>query len=503
MRHGTSVCAVSMVFLSAAAGQPAGPGDGAAAPGAARRVGTPNVLWRVPLKSTSFGGGSVADVDGDGTLDIAFCTYFGDSRVRVLRGKDGKEIWSFEAGSGGGKGDACLDASCRFTDLDGDGKLELVAPVSNTSQVIVFDAATGAKKWVYEAGYGECIDTPPWIGDTNGDGKPDIVVGTFKSRLHVISGADGKRIRTVQIAPKGAVQSCPVVMDLNGDGFLDYIAATFNGDNRVVAADGAVSEPPLKEGEAGPRAVHELWHVQTGGAMYHGPSVGDLDGDGVPDFAIGSYDGKVRAFKRDGKELWTAAPGERYIMAPTVMADVDGDGKSEVIAAGDRVSAIRADGTTLWSVEFDKPGMHWSVTRGVSVADLDGDGGPDLAAMNGRGLFKVLRGRDGATLYELDVSTLATGKVQAASHLPIIADFDGDGKLDVFMVVGGDMKDKHGMAVCLTGFGGSTRNADGSPAGWFMHRHDPTNTGNVGTQLEPALRERLVPRPQGTRSGEP
>jgi outer membrane protein assembly factor BamB len=465
------------------------------------------VLWSVPLKSTSFGGGAVADVNADQILDVAFCTYFGDSKVRVLSGKDGQEIWAYDAATKPAKGDACLDASCRFVDLGSDGSLELVVPVSNTSQVFAFDAASGAKRWTYEAGYGECIDTPPWIGSI--DGAVRVVVGTFKGRLHVIDAVAGTRIRTVQIVGKGAVQSCPVVMDLNADGRDDYLATSFNGDGRIVAADGAArddlpaTQPAPVQGEdnnkpATPPAVHELWHVQSSSKMlYHGPSVGDLDGDGAADFVIGAYDGKVYAMRKDGTKLWTTEPIERYIMGPTAIADVDGDLKPDVIVASDKVTVLRGhDGSVVWSVPFDSASSAWSVTRGVSIADMDGDGMPDLCAMNGRGIFKVLRGSDGATLHEYDAAQLCTHKVTSNSHVPLIADFDGDGKVDVFFVVGYGSSQKldegTGVAVCVTGFGGPARTKDGALNGWFMHRHDQHNTGNIATPLPESLRKRLT-----------
>src|SRR5262249_10277428 len=152
-----------------------------------------------------------------------------------------------------------------------------------------------------------------------------------------------------------------------------------------------------------------------------GPSVGDLDGDGKPDFAIGTYDGKVYAFHADGSKLWTSGKVERYIMGPTASADLDGDGKPEVIVAGEKVTVRRgADGSVVWSVPFDAPGSYWAVTRGVSIADMDGDGKPDLCALNGRGLFKVLRGSDGATLYEFDTASIYDGKADSCSNLPLV-----------------------------------------------------------------------------------
>jgi outer membrane protein assembly factor BamB len=198
------------------------------------------------------------------------------------------------------------------------------------------------------------------------------VVGTFKGRLHVIDGATGARKQVLDVAP-GAVQSCPIVIDLDGDGEVELVAANFRGDHRVhaVRADGT-----------------ELWHVQTGDHIYHGPALADLNDDGEPELVVGSYDGKIYCCRaRDGKLLWTAAPGDRYFMSPCAIADVDVDGRPEVIVASERLTVLRGDGSVVYSVPTGTPddGSGHAVTRGVSIADLDGDGALDLAFLTGRG----------------------------------------------------------------------------------------------------------------------
>lgn len=428
----------------------------------ALHAGALTVSWSMALGAPSFGGASAADLDADGALDLVFGTYFGDSRALALRGASGEVLWQSEQGDGAGK--ACLDASFRVVDVNGDQRLDVLVPVSNRMLLLALDARTGKEHW--RADLGAATDSPPCVVDTDGDGVLDVVLGTFAGELRVLRGTDGLLLRRVPVA-EGAVQTCPVVMDVDGDGALDFLAGTFNRSNCYVARSG--------------RDGSELWRVPftTEGrnplGVYHGPAVGDLDGDGTAELVLSSYDGIVRCIRaRDGFELWRVKTGDRYFMAPPAMADLDADGRLDVVVSSQQLTRIDGSGNVVFRVPLGGGRTGAAADRGPSLSDLDGDGLVDIATLRGDGLFSVHRGTDGARLYEFDAATLTQKRIASSSHGPILADLTGDGRLDAFFVVGAGVPetDRHGLAVMLTGFAGSG-------PGWPMLRHDVRNTGTI------------------------
>lgn len=370
------------------------------------------VAWTVALKSSAFGGACAADVDGDGKLELAFGTYFGDSRAIVLHG-DGTGMW--ERDFGGEKGSACLDASFRFADLDHDGELELLVPVSNGCALHALDARKGTVRWTYQTGANDCIDSAAALAEVAG--APAIVFGSFQGRLHVVRN-DGALLRRVPVG-KGFVQTCPLVLDADGDGTADFIAGIFKGDNRLYCRSG--------------KDDSELWHAQTAVGreldlgIYHGPALGDLDGDGTPELVLCAYDGIVRCLRlKDGKELWRVQPGDKYMMAPPAIADVDGDGAPEVIIASQRVTVIERTGKVRYSTPIAPAASYLAADRGPSLADLDGDGKIDIAVLRADGWFGVLRGSTGELLWQLPAAKVTRKPVRGCMHGPLLADLDGD-----------------------------------------------------------------------------
>ncbi len=330
-------------------------------------------------------------------------------------------------------------------------------------------------------------------GDYDGDGLPDLVLGApeaapgglvLAGAVEVRSGLDGTLILRLDGARAGAAFGAAVaaVGDVNGDGVPEILV-------------GAPFDSPGGRPEAGTATLYSgasgavLWSIagpkdaeKMGNAV---AEVGDVDGDGAPDVVIGShaaFDNTVRHAGRavvlsgaTGALLFNfAGPQEHAHFGFGVAGpgDLDGDGVPDVAVGGYGVETLGianagavmaysgADGHLLW--QYD--GLRVHAHRGEKLApagDFDGDGVPDLLDGSQRSLGKpfavyagavvVHSGVDGSILFERRGTSDGEG---LGSSVASAGDLDGDG-LPEFLVgaPGADPNGKTdaGQLLVLTG----------------------------------------------------
>jgi outer membrane protein assembly factor BamB len=408
----------------------------------------PQILWWFDLDAPSYGSAAVGDIDKDGKLEIVFGTYFGDEHIYALNADSGTLLWSYNTGG-------CNDASPAIADVNLDDTLDVVVPASSPCRVYCFNGVTGRVEWSISTG-SNSIDSPPAIADLDNDGKPEIVFGTFYGYVYCLNGEDGSQCWRINLGTNSYIQSGPGVLDLDGDNQLDLVVAQWAGDCRIYAL----------RGDSGT----VKWHsdVPTDW-MYHGGSFADIDEDGKPEIAIGCYDNKVYLLNgEDGSLVWDY-PAPYYVGAPTSIADLNNDGHLEIVfASWIRIGALSHTGSLLWSYTAGEGNF-----RGAAIADVDSNGVLDVAFGADDGILRVLTGDSGQVVWTYNLQA-HYGKTFEMDHAPVIADFNNDGKLDIFIIGGYGNSSQpelsHGRAYALTA-------GDGTGPGWPMFRHDLNHSG--------------------------
>jgi hypothetical protein len=200
------------------------------------------------------------------------------------------------------------------------------------------------------------------------------------------------------------------------------------------------------------RSFDRVQLLEEKGETSAGVSLGDLNGDGLPDIALGKgrhWPLFNRVLLNDGHGGFIAtnlgtAPDRTYSAA---LADVDGDGHLDIVVSNDdpdRKLVYRNDGKGHFT-EFGTFGdPKWS-TRYVTLADLNGDGYPDIVAANRGDYPDPVDGKPGkgpqAPTPNYVCLNDGKGHFPACQPLPktesatsiVAADFDGDGALDLFV----------------------------------------------------------------------
>lgn len=455
---------------------------------------------------------AIADLDGDGKVEIVVATWSGTIYVVNAKGQD-LPGWPKRMP---------LVPSCPLDP-------------SKPKPPMCMDAQHDFARGTYGA---------PVIVDMNKDGRPEIVIGAFDGNLWVykidatvLDGFPVALVAKTTVTPgPSRIMSTPTVADLNGDGIPEIMS----GSNQQVGGGGSAGQVFAVDGRGnaapgGPYLPNwpftvtslKLFPVVAEGIVAS-QAVADFDGDGVADVLVqgnGSRPLVVRAdpgvqvklddppnrlpprvddngMTDNGFEA-TSIFGEKTKAKEDVMfplfsqpsiGDMDQDGVPDVVISG---GSLTLAGALAGGGRRADPGQHllglWSGKTGKmlpgspiliedytflvnhAIADVSGDDYPE--AITGSGGY-FLHAADACGREAEGFPKFTNGWIAAAAA---VGDVDGDAQKSIETVVG----TREGYL-----FAWHTRGRAGGPVEWESFHHDNANTGNYATKLEQGRAQR-------------
>ncbi|HYD09659.1 MAG TPA: VCBS repeat-containing protein, partial [Acidimicrobiales bacterium] len=279
-------------------------------------------------------------------------------------------------------------------------------------------------------------------GDIDGDGDVDLATADSADLAWYENQLGTWARRTLSSDGGGGTGDDDVALgDIDGDGDLDAVGAwsASTADVRWYENNGTPA------GGAWAPLV-----IATGGGQKVGVDVADVNRDGDLDVVVAASADGLTYYDNDGDPSdggWTAQAVDATVefVQDVEIADVDGDGWPDIVAAtrvGDSYSWYRNDETPAagtWAQDEVATGRD--ETYAVDAADIDGDGDMDIAgatfAPGGTLAWFENTAGDGTAWTDHEVATTTTGRDVRAG------DVDGDGDVDLVGVSGAGATDLH------------------------------------------------------------
>ena len=376
-----------------------------------------------PAGSSAYQYPVLADLDGDGDVDVAASQSVNDDRVVWFENTGGGSFALLEP-IGTGLDDI---VALRAADLDRDGDLDLATAASGDSELTWFENTAGdASSWSpHLIAPASPAPTDLAVSDLDQDGDFDLLlaVGTTTRTFENSLGDASQWNNTGNTAASGSDEIA--VGDLDADGDPDVVSASSASSvigwsaNRTIrrsARHPVPSDAPT--GTTDPRAL----------------AAGDFDVDGDEDLAVGSFgSGVVRWHANSGigssfgagQSIDAAAPASEYLGA----VDLDRDGDLDLLASS------KGDERLVWHENRLRQSLAWSehlIDGAIAdpdeaiALDVDGDGDLDVLAGTATSSGPLTLYRNAGLVFSAE--NLDTG---AESRGLVAADFDADGDLDL------------------------------------------------------------------------
>jgi hypothetical protein len=395
---------------------------------------------------------AVADLNGDGKPDLIFENFAGSVNVLIANG-DGTFQSPVSYSSGG------YGSTATVADVNSDGKPDLIttnqcadASCQYGSIEVLLGKGDGTFRGVLGQAPGNRERDLIAVGDVNGDGQIDLITtgslgGPGPDEVEVLLGkGDGTFAKAGSYGTGAIFPQTIMIADVNGDHKLDILVASLY--TSPDSGTGGVVSILLGNGDGS----YQPAVTQSSGGIYPSSlNAADINRDGKLDIIVGNDcvseyscgSSPINLLLGNGNGTFQAQQnlGSGWSVA---LGDVNGDGKLDLVAlnCADHACTTGAvsvflgngDGSFQSPVNFNSGDPN---PRALALGDFDNNGNLDILIENGglncgiscnNGSVSLLPGNgDGAFQAALVSSTPPSGLVQPM----VIADFDGDGNLDV------------------------------------------------------------------------